>query len=76
MDIKKLKVRAYNLYVADWLNQRNISILDVDFNDTELNFYGEIFACFDEFENNEFQDREYMWYLLSNDDFELWKSYR
>lgn len=64
---------AYNLYIADWCNARGYALIDVVqayIEDEE--FDGQMFVCLDEFEDAEFQDRDYMKGLLPD---ELYQQY-
>lgn len=71
----ELLQKAYNLYIADWCNERNyplISVVAAYLDDAEFN--GEMFVCLDEFEDAEFQDEEYMKYLLPEELLQQYKS--
>lgn len=61
--------RAHELYKSDWCREHGHKLEDWD---EERGFAGESFACIGEFESSEFEDRDYMEYLLSDPDFELW----
>lgn len=54
----------FNSY-EDWLQENGFSGTG-----------GMVYASFDEFDDNEYEDGEYMKYLLSKDDFEFWCSER
>ena len=56
-----LAKQTYELYKKDWCDSRGYNLQDYD---EELGFNGESFACFDEYRETEFQDSEYMKYLL------------
>lgn len=61
----ELLQKAYNLYIADWCNERNYPLMEVVaacLDDCE--YHGEMFVCLGEFEDAEFQDEGYMEYLL------------
>lgn len=55
----------YEAYKKDWLKQRNINI-NIEDIDEETGINGEIYACFDEFINNEYLDNEFLDYLYKN----------
>jgi len=70
MQYKILLFRAYEKYKRDWCASRGYSLTDID-EETEIN--GECYVCIREFENNEFQEAEYIQTLFSIDDFEIYK---
>lgn len=69
VDYGALLKRAYELYQLDWCREHDHKLEDWD---QEHGFAGESFACIGEFETSEFEDRDYMEYLLSEEDFVLW----
>jgi len=60
---------AYILYELDWCKQRGYDLTDWD---SVNGFHGESFVCLAEFEHSEFQDKEYMKYLLAPEQYSLW----
>ena len=71
MSYKALLDKAYDAYKKDWCESRGVSPETVD---EEIGINGgECFVCRNEFEMNEFDDREYMAYLLSEKDFAAWE---
>lgn len=67
---EQLARKAYGYYKADWCKERGYNI---DYVDEEHGVCGECYVCFNEFLGAEFQDEEYMEYLLNHKDFEEWK---
>lgn len=62
---------AYNLYIADWCNTRGYALTNVVqacIEDEE--FDGQMFVCLEEFEDSEFQDKEYMQRLLPDESYQ------
>ena len=62
--------KSYGRYKWDWCKQRGCKPEDVD---EEIGINGECFACIEEFENNEYQDREFMRNLLCGEEFGWWE---
>lgn len=62
--------KSYGRYKWDWCKQRGCKPEDVD---EEIGINGECFACIEEFENNEYQDREFMRNLLCDEEFGWWE---
>lgn len=71
-DYGALLRRAYALYQQDWCREHGCQLADWD---EEHGFGGESFACLGEFETSEFEDRDYMEYLLTDEDFALWEAW-
>jgi hypothetical protein len=70
IEYKILASRAYELYKRDWCSIREWTYDEVckaEKDDMEYN--GQMFVCKAEFEGAEFLDREYMKYLLNDEDF-------
>lgn len=55
---------AYELYKLDWCKERGYKLSKVD---EEIGINGECYSCQDEFEDNEFQDVEYIEKLFLDD---------
>lgn len=66
---KTLLEKCYDLYKQDWCKQRGISLEDMD---EEVDIFGECYVCLGEFRQNEFQDRNYMASILSDNEFINW----
>ena len=62
--------KSYGRYKWDWCKQRGCKPEDVD---EEIGINGECFVCVEEFESNEYQDREFMRHLLCDEEFNWWK---
>lgn len=71
-DYSALLRRAYALYQQDWCREHGYQLADWD---EEQGFGSESFVCLGEFENNEFEDRDYMEHLLPDGDFILWEAW-
>lgn len=69
VDYDKLLEKAYRLYKTDWCAQHDILNADIDKES------GPCYVCMGEFEDIEFQDEEYMTYLLSPNDLVTWKHF-
>lgn len=62
--------RAYEFYKKDWCATRNWSYDEVcKANSEDMEYKGQMFVCKDEFEDYEFSDKDYMKYLLNEEDF-------
>ena len=59
---------AYGWYVEDWCNARGYNPCDID---EEVGVNGECYVCLEEFEDNEFDDTEYMTYLFRERGFDF-----
>lgn len=70
MGYKKLIHEAYKKYVKDWCEARGYKPEDVDL---EIGINGECYVCINEFEQNEFQNEEYMARILSDTEFGMWQ---
>ena len=70
MGYKKLIQEAYKKYVKDWCEARGYNPEDVDL---ETGINGECYVCINEFEQNEFQDEEYMARILTDAEFGMWQ---
>ena len=59
---------AYELYKLDWCMQRGWKLSDVEkaYNNNE-EYCGQMFVCKDEFKDCEYQDKEYIKYLFSEE---------
>ena len=62
--------KSYGRYKWDWCKQRGCKPEDVD---EEIGINGECFVCIEEFESNEYQDREFMRHLLCDEEFDWWE---
>ena len=62
--------KSYGRYKWDWCKQRGCKPEDVD---EEIGINGECFVCIEEFESNEYQDREFMRHLLCDEEFGWWE---
>ena len=71
MNYLQLLKKSHSLYKKDWCDARGYQLSSVD---EEVGINGECFACLDEFEQNEFQDKAYMKSILSHEDFILWNN--
>ena len=69
MVFEEILKNAYQKYVKDWCETRGYAPLDVD---SEIGINGECYACINEFEQNEFQDRSLMRRLLTDEEFMSW----
>ena len=66
--------KSYGRYKWDWCKQRGFSLEEVEkANENDEEYQGQMFVCLKEFEGNEFQDRDYMKYLLCNEEFSWWE---
>lgn len=66
-------LELYNLYIADWCNTRGYALTDVVQAFIEDEEYdGQMLVCLEEFECSEFQDHDYMQWLLPD---ELYRRY-
>lgn len=63
--------KCYGRYKYEWCKQRGVKPEEVD-EEVGING-GECFVCLEEFEENEFQNEEYMKSLLSNYELEWWE---
>lgn len=64
----EFKEKAYELYKKDWCKVRGYNLKDVEVSEAEGEEYnGEMYACFEEFIDNEFNNREYMNSLMSEE---------
>lgn len=64
--------KAYDRYKQDWCNQRGYKLEDVELAESEdLPYHDEMYVCLDEFEDNEFLDESYMYYLMK-DEYACW----
>ena len=70
MGYKKLIQEAYKKYVKDWCEARGYNLEDIDF---ETGINGECYVCINEFEQNEFQNEEYMARILTDIEFGMWQ---
>lgn len=71
--IKRLQ-NQWNEYEADDVAKTKTSIMDI-FSDWEADIgfeQGAIWACKEEFEENEFRDKEYMRHLLNDEEYAEW----
>lgn len=62
--------KFYGRYKWQWCKDRGCKPEDVD---EGIGINGECFVCIEEFENNEFQDKEYMRNLLCDEEFKWWE---
>ena len=70
----KLLETAYKKYKKDWCNSRGWPLKEVEAAyERDEEYKGQMFVCLDEFEDCEFQDEDYMLYLLSEDEFAFWQ---
>ena len=69
MGFKEILKNAYEKYVNDWCETRGYALETVD---PEIGVNGECYACINEFEQNEFQDRSLMRRLLTEKEFMSW----
>ena len=67
---KILLFRAYEKYKQEWCAARGYDENEID---KETGINGECYVCIREFENNEFQEAEYIETIFSLDDFEIYK---
>lgn len=70
MGYKKLIQEAYKKYVKNWCEARGYSLEDIDL---ETGINGECYVCINEFEQNEFQNEEYMAKILTDTEFGMWQ---
>ena len=62
--------KFYGRYKWQWCKERGCKPEDVD---EEIGINGECFVCIEEFEDNEYQDREFMRHLLCDEEFDWWE---
>lgn len=62
--------KFYGRYKWQWCKDRGCKPEDVD---EEIGINGECFVCMEEFEDNEFQDEEYMKSLLCEEEYSWWR---
>ena len=65
-----LLIKSFEKYKQDWCNARGYDITRID---EEIGINGECYVCLDEFEINEFQDKDYICTLLDADEYEHYK---
>lgn len=64
----EFKEKAYEMYKKDWCKVRGYDLKDVEVSEAEGEEYnGEMYACFEEFIDNEFDDKEYMDSLMGEE---------
>lgn len=68
---------CYQLYRVEWLDRISTKVqlesmrqwYDNNLDEDEINYNGEMYVCYDEFMDNEFQDEEYMRTLLNDKEY-------
>ena len=66
--------KSYGRYKWDWCKQRGFELDKVEkANKNDAEYQGQMFVCIREFEDNEYQDKDFMRYLLCDEEFAWWE---